>query len=77
MKLEKEIRKHAQYWDCYNDCPLKYNHTGKLLKIIDNFSIEFADWCLSLPDNPVLYKMNGDYMPTKFLLEQFKKEKGY
>lgn len=44
-KLQKEIRKHTQYWDCYNDCPLEYNHSGKVMKIIKNFSVSFTLFC--------------------------------
>ena len=45
MTLEEKIRPHAQYWDCYNDCSLEYNHTGKLIKIAETFAIEFMCWC--------------------------------
>ena len=33
--LEK-VSPHAQYWDCYNDCPLEENHTVKLALILVN-----------------------------------------
>ena len=42
--LEEKIRPHTQYWDSYNDCPLEYNHTGKVVKITENFAIEFLEW---------------------------------
>jgi len=41
-KLEEQIRLHTQYWDCYNDCPLEYNHTGKVMEIIKDFSVLFS-----------------------------------
>jgi hypothetical protein len=44
MTLEEQIRPHTQYWDCYNDEPLVYNHTGKVLKIVNLFAIGFTDW---------------------------------
>lgn len=44
-KLEEEINKHTKYWDCYNDCPIEYNHTGKVMKIIKNFSVSFNIFC--------------------------------
>lgn len=44
MTLEEQIRPHTQYWDCYNDEPLAYNHTGKVLKIIDLFTTIFIEW---------------------------------
>lgn len=27
----KKARPHAQYWDCYNDCPLETNHTKEIV----------------------------------------------
>ncbi len=44
MTLEEQVRPHAQYWNCYHDEPLEYNHTGKLLKIVNNFAIGFGEW---------------------------------
>jgi hypothetical protein len=44
MTLEEQIREHTQYWDCYNDEPELYNHTGKVLKIVNLFAIGFTDW---------------------------------
>jgi hypothetical protein len=44
MRLEEQVRPHAQYWDCYNDEPEKYNHTNKLIKIAEDFAIGFAEW---------------------------------
>ena len=44
MTLEEKIRPHAQYWDCYNDCGLDYDHTGKLIKITEEFAIRFYNW---------------------------------
>lgn len=40
-KLLEAISPHAQYWDCYNDCSLEYNHTGKILKEFEKFSTSF------------------------------------
>lgn len=72
MKLKEQIRPHARYWDCYNDEPELYNHTGKLVKIADKFAIEFAKWYHSANNNEYhLY-------PTKNIeehLQIFKKEK--
>jgi len=42
--LEEQIRPHTQYWDCYNDCPLEYNHTGKVVKIAETFAVDFLTW---------------------------------
>jgi len=42
--LEEQIRQHTQYWDCYNDCPLEYNHTGKVVKIAKTFAVDFLIW---------------------------------
>ena len=44
MTLKEQINKHTIFWDCYNDEPVEYNHTGKVLKIVDKFAIEFAKW---------------------------------
>ncbi len=62
MTLEEQVRPHAQYWDCYNDEPLEYNHTGKLLKITNEFAIGFAEW------------ITRAELPLKELLETYKKE---
>ncbi len=64
--LEKEISPHAQYWDCYNDCPLEYNHTGKLVKIAEEFAISYASWKESY--------INTDNLPEKKLIKKFRKE---
>ena len=83
--LEQQIRPHARYWDCYNDEAELYNHTGKLIKIIDSFSIEFAEWFVNngveFYDNTSkgnVYKYISDLKvyTIKELLEIFKKEKG-
>ena len=63
--LKEQIAPHAQYWDCYNDCPLEYNHNGKLEKIADNYAIEFVQWLFHI-DKDILKKQ----------LKHFKKEKG-
>ena len=70
MKLEEQIREHTQYWDCYNDCPLEYNHTGKVLKIIDEFAIGFGEWCLKIKFEPI------ENISVKKLLKIYKKENG-
>ena len=44
MTLKEQIRPHAQYWDCYNDEQLEYDHTNKLVKIADEFAIGFLSW---------------------------------
>ncbi len=67
MTLEEQIRPHSQYWDCYNDEPLVYNHTNKLVKIAEKFASGFAEWLI---ENKVL----SSKMPTKELLEIYKKE---
>ena len=82
--LEQQIRPHAQYWDCYNDCPLDYDHTNKLVKITENFAIEFAVWCVGYRDKN--RNVDGDILHSKSkydnvytteeLLEIYKKEKG-
>jgi hypothetical protein len=84
LTLEEQIRPHTQYWDCYNDCPLEYNHTGKVLKIAEEFAIEFAEWnsykYKYLPNKGWFrgsYELEMDIFKTsKELLEIFKKEKG-
>jgi hypothetical protein len=84
MTLEEKIRPHTKSWDCYNDEPLKYNHTRKVLKIADEFAIDFAEWC----DNNYFRMGNTSFwaesmdwdndnkFTTKELLEIYKKEKG-
>lgn len=64
--LEKEINAHAKYWDCYNDAPLEYNHTGKLVKIAEIFAINFAIWKESYD--------NVDNLPDKLLVKKYRKE---
>ena len=44
-KLFEEINLHTKYWDGYNDCPVKYNHTGKVLKIFKENSVSFSLFC--------------------------------
>ena len=44
MTLKEQIIPHVQYWDCYNDEPLEYDHTNKVGKIADNYAIGFAEW---------------------------------
>lgn len=61
MTLEEQIRPHTQYWDCYNDEPLEYNHTGKVLKIIDLFTTNFTKW---KDDNFHKYRDNMYYANT-------------
>ena len=82
--LEEQIRPHTQYWDCYNDCPLEYNHTGKVLKIIDLFTIDFLDWLTNEKSKyAIMYgdqdkrfsTFENDYT-SKELLQLYKKEKG-
>lgn len=84
MTLEEQIRPHTQYWDCYNDEPLKYDHTGKVLKIIDLFTIDFLDWLTNEKSKyAIMYgdqdkrfsTFENDYTP-KELLQLYKKEKG-
>jgi hypothetical protein len=70
MTLEEQIRPHTQYWDCYNDCPLEYNHTGKVLKIINEFVIGFGEYLDSLTTEDM-----GKLSIEKLLLI-YKKEKG-
>ena len=70
--LEEQIRPHTQYWDCYNDCPLEYDHTGKVLKIIKLFAIDFADWI-----RVCKMKCRGyDFDNIEKLLLIYKEEKG-
>jgi hypothetical protein len=84
MTLEEQIRPHTQYWDCYNDEPELYNHTGKVLKIIDLFTIDFLDWLTNEKSKyAIMYgdqdkrfsTFENDYTP-KELLQLYKKEKG-
>jgi len=70
MTLEEQISPHTQYWDCYNDCPLEYNHTGKVLKIINKFVIGFGEYLDSLTTEDM-----GKLSIEKLLLI-YKKEKG-
>jgi len=72
MTLEEQIRPHTISWDCYNDCPVEYNHTGKVLKIINLFAIEFAEWCVK-NEQRINYSQNHT---IKELLEIYKIEKG-
>lgn len=82
--LEEQIRPHARYWDCYNDCPLEYNHTGKLLKITNLFAIGFAEWCddnyfrmgtTNIWSDSIDWEDNLKHT-TKELLEIYENEKG-
>jgi hypothetical protein len=84
MTLEEQIRPHTQYWDCYNDEPELYNHTGKVLKIIDLFTIDFLEWLTNEKSKyAIMYgdqdkrfsTFEKDYTP-KELLQLYKKEKG-
>jgi hypothetical protein len=84
MTLEEQIRPHTQYWDCYNDEPELYNHTGKVLKIIDLFTIDFLEWLTNEKSKYAIMYGNQDkrfstfekdYTP-KELLQLYKKEKG-
>ena len=78
--LKEQIYPHTRHWDCYNDAPLEYDHTGKVLKIIDNLVVNFADWC---GKNYFLHKSeasskwvnkNGKEVSSKELLLKFKKQ---
>lgn len=44
-KLFEDVNPHTQYWDCYNDEPLEYNHTGKVVKICSEFAVLFSVFC--------------------------------
>jgi len=83
MTLREKINKHTIFWDCYNDEPVKYNHTGKVLKIVDKFAVEFLEWCSNnyyRIGNTSIWLQSLDLDAEKFtskeLLEIFKKEKG-
>lgn len=65
-KIVQEIREHARYWDCYNDAPLTYNHTGKLVKIAENFAIRYSIWKED-------YLKNNDVLTDKELMIIFRK----
>lgn len=45
-KLFEDINKHTRYWDCYNDRPLEYDHTGKVLKICKENTVSFLAFCV-------------------------------
>lgn len=62
-ELYEDIRPHAQFWDCRNDNPLTYDHTGKIVKICKNFSVDFSLFCAKN------YKYLGDDMWRQELLE--------
>jgi hypothetical protein len=70
MTLKEQIMPHTRYWDCYNDEPELYNHTGKVLKIIDKFTIGFGEYLKTLTYD------NMRMLSIKELLEIYKKEKG-
>ena len=78
--LEEQIRPHTQYWDCYNDCPLEYNHTGEVIKIAEKFAIDFANWCKQEYDveNTAYHNkwidVDGRFISTEELLIKFKRE---
>ena len=71
MTLKEQIRPHAQYWDCYNDESLEYDHTNKLVKIADNYAIGFSEWLVIRYNEDIIF----DEYSTKELLEIYKKEK--
>ena len=73
MTLKEQIIPHSQYWDCYNDEPLKYDHTNKLVKIAEEFAIGFNNWCIKN------YHVEGIFagiLDEKELLNDYKKEQG-
>jgi len=39
-QLIEEVSEHTQYWDCYNDCPLEYDHANKVALICINKQLE-------------------------------------
>lgn len=78
MTLEQKIRPHAKYWDCYNDEPLDYNHTGKLEKVADEFAIGFGCWLhqnLTHISKDSWGVYNGEWLTVTESLEIYKKEK--
>lgn len=70
MTLKEQIRPHARYWDCYNDEPELYNHTGKLVKIADEFAIGFGQWLIKKE-----HEYTNKIIAIEQLLEIYKKEK--
>lgn len=73
MTLKEQIRPHSKYWDCYNDEPLEYDHTNKLVKIADNYAIEFNKW---YRQNYIKHTILGNVKSDEELLKIYKKEKG-
>jgi hypothetical protein len=77
-KIKEEINKHARHWDCYNDCPLEYNHSNKLFKELKKFTVSFNSFLrenystqeewenITLPDN--FYRKFGG--SEEFTIEQ-------
>lgn len=39
-QLLEEVRPHTQYWDCYNDEPLAYNHDNKVVLLVISKQLE-------------------------------------
>lgn len=70
MKLSEQIRPHSLYWDCYNDEPLQYDHNNKLVKIAENFAIDFGEWLdYTFKNNDLVFGS------IETLFEIYKKEK--
>ena len=73
-KLFEDINPHTQYWDCYRDEPLEYDHTGKVIKICKNFTVLFVEW---IKDNcietPMGWQINGREYTTEELMKIYLK----
>ena len=50
-QLLEEIRPHTQYWDCYNDTPLSYNHSNKVALICISKQLELLRYLESKTSN--------------------------
>jgi hypothetical protein len=62
-QLFEKVDKHTKYWDCYNDEPLTYNHTKK---VVLTWVKEILDIDLNSKDkrywNEVLYFVKNNYL---------------
>lgn len=73
--LFESINPHTQYWDCYNDEPLEYDHTGKVVKLVSVFTVDFAVFCaanyipMRIINKPIIWdgKKNQRYTTEELL----------
>lgn len=79
--LDELITPHTLYWNCNNDEPIKYNHTGKVVKIASEFAVSFSLFCaknyIHLKDNKWMpyFKDEVEERTTEQLMTIYLKQK--